>query len=151
MITLIDIQKAIEKLIKEALKGTDFSSIKPTPEDITESIPRPGIKVRLEGTENGKFNALCREKTVTVRIYFFAKDRNKYAIDNLKMQELLENAFLNDLIIEESFFIPINNVESVVTDGVLICSFDLYMVEELPDTDINEPMEDLNINIRKDA
>ena len=60
------------------------------------------------------------------------------------MQDLIENAFLDDLKIEEGFYIPVESVESEVTDTVLVCSFDLYAVELLPDTDASEPMEQLN-------
>lgn len=144
MLTLIDIQKAIEKNIKDALVNTEYSTIKPTAEDIIESIVRPGIKVRFEGSKNGLFNALCREKTLTVRIYFFAKDRYKYSIDNLKMQDILENAFIKEIVINNNYFY-IENVESEVVDSVLICSFDLYMIEELPNTDTSEPIESLNL------
>ena len=151
MITLMDLQKAIEKRIKEALKDTEFSMLEPLAEDITENFPRPSIKVRLESAGNGKFNAHCREKTVTVRNYFFAKDRNKYTIDNLEMQELLENAFLDDLEVKEGFFIPIEQVESEVVDTVLQCSFDLYIVELLPDNEENnaEIMDEININLNE--
>ena len=66
------------------------------------------------------------------------------------MQDLIENAFLDDLEVKEGFFIPAESVESEVTDGVLICSFDLYAVELLPDMDTSETMETLDINLRKE-
>lgn len=145
IITLIDITKAIETKIKNALIGTTFT-IKPTPEDVVEAIVRPAIKVRLEGSKNGKFNALCKEKNITVRIYFWAKDKNKYSIDNLKMQEILENAFLDDIEINENF-INIESLESEVSDSILICSFDLYFIEEIVYEDTSEPMEELFLNL----
>lgn len=148
MITLIDVTKAIETKIKNALVGTVFSTIKLTPEDVVESITRPAIKVRLEGSNNGKINALCKEKNITVRIYFWAKDKNKYSIDNLKMQEILENTFLDEIEVNE-YFINIENIESEVSDGVLICSFDLYFVEEIIYEDTSEPMEELNLNLEQ--
>lgn len=101
----------------------------------------------MENITNGKYNSLCKERSVTVRIYFFAPDRNKYSIPNLKMQEILENAFIDGLQVNESFFIDIEDVESEVVDGVLVCSFDLYYVEELPNTDTSEIMEILNLNL----
>lgn len=112
-------------------------------EDVSEPIIRPSIKVQIENCANGKFNAHNREKSLTCRVYFFAEDRYKYKIDNTKMQDILENAFLDDLQVKESFFIPIDNVESEVADTVLICSFDLYVIELIPDNDLSEPMEDL--------
>lgn len=110
---------------------------------MSEPIIRPSIKVQIENSTNGKFNAHNREKSLTCRVYFFAEDRYKYKIDNTKMQDILENAFLDDLQVKESFFIPIDNVESEVADTVLICSFDLYVIELIPDNDLSEPIEDL--------
>lgn len=147
MITLLEINKAIKEKIEQALIGTGFDAVPLLAEDIREPIVRPSLKVAIENSVNGKFNANCREKTLTVRVYFFAKDRNKYKIDNSKMQDILENAFLEDLKVTDNFYIPIQEVESTVTDTVLISSFDLYSVELLPDTDISEPMEQIDIKL----
>lgn len=147
MITLLEINKAINNKIKEALVGTDFKLVPIIAEDISEPIVRPSLKVAIENSTNGKFNANCREKNLTCRVYFFAKDRNKYKMDNSKMQDLIENAFLEDLKVAENFYIPIEEVESNVSDTVLICNFDLYSVELLPDTDTSELMESLNIKL----
>lgn len=150
MITLIQINQAINSRIEEALTGSEFSVVGIVPEDLSEPIIRPSIKVAIEDSTNGKFNSVCRERTLTCRVYFFAKDRYKYKLDNLMMRDLLENAFLDDLQVIEGFYIPIDNVTSEVSDTVLICSFDLYAIELLPETDANEPMENLNINLRKE-
>ncbi|HBM74715.1 MAG TPA: hypothetical protein DD429_04075 [Clostridiaceae bacterium] len=147
MVTLIEINKAINDRIKESKLGTEFNNVPIIPEDVSEPIIRPSIKVSIGYSSNGNFNAHCREKTLTCRVYFFARDRYKYKIDNLKMQDILENAFLNDLEIKEGFFIPVDNVESEVIDTVLVCSFDLYTVEELADTDTSELMETLELNL----
>ncbi|MDD2217955.1 MAG: hypothetical protein PHW03_05880 [Eubacteriales bacterium] len=144
MITLLQINKAINDRIKSALVGTDFSSAPIMAEDVSEPIIRPGLKVGIESSTNRKFNFKCREKNLTCSIYFFAKDRYKYKIDNAKMQEIIETAFLEDLEVEEGFYMPIETVESETADTVLVCSFDLYAVELLPDTDTSEPMEQLN-------
>lgn len=152
MITIIEINKAINNKIKTSIVDTEFSTVPLNPEDVTKII-RPSIKVAIENSTNGKFNSNCREKNLTCRVYFFAKDRYKYKTDNVKMQDLLENAFLDDIKVKEGFFIPIESVNSEVVDSVLVCSFDLYSIELLPEptiNDIGEPievMENLNINI----
>lgn len=147
MITLLEINKAINNKIKEALVGTAFTTVPLLAEDISEPIIRPSLKVTIDNSTNGKFNANCREKNLTCKVYFFAKDRYKYKIDNSKMQDLIENAFLDDLKVNDNFYIPIEEVESDVIDSVLIFSFHLYSIELLPDTDISEPMEDLDIKL----
>lgn len=151
MVTLLEINKAINNKIEEALANTDFKMVPIVASDILEPIARPSIKVQIENSNNGLFNSQCREKNLTIRVYFFASDRNKYKMENLKMQDLLENAFLEDLQISDSFYIPIEEVESEVIDTVLECSFELYTIELLPsndpDNDISEFMEELNLNM----
>lgn len=143
MLTVWELNKAVVDKIKTALADTNFSTVSMVGEDVLEPIERPSLKVCIEDSQNGKFNASCREKTITFRIYYFAKDRHEYKIENAEMQDILENAFLEDLEVTEGFFIPIESVDSEVSDTVLICSFDLYIVELLPDTDTSEPMEEL--------
>lgn len=150
MITLLALNKAVNDRIMQALVDTEFSTVNLVAEDVTEPIIRPSIKTNIESSTNGKYNSSCREKTLTCRVYFFAKDRYKYKIDNLKMQDLLENTFLDDLEVGENFYIPIENVNSEVSDTVLICSFDLHTIELLPDTDASELIETLNISLRKE-
>lgn len=151
MVTLLEINKSINDKIKAALVGTSFSTVPIIAEDLNEPIIRPSIKVQIESSTNGLFNSQCREKNITVRVYFFASDRNKYKIENAKMQDIIENAFLDDLEVKEGFFISIDEVESEVIDTVLESSFELYMVELLPekvsDTESNELMEELNLDI----
>lgn len=156
MVTLIEINKAINNKIKEALAGTDFNTVPLLAEDISEPIIRPSLKVAIENSTNGMFNANCREKNLTCRVYFFAKDRYKYKIDNSKMQDLMENAFLDGIKFNDNFYIPIEEVESEVVDSVLICSFDLYLVELIPEPTVSpigeliELMEELDFNLRRD-
>lgn len=145
MVTLLEINKAINNKIKNDLKGTEFSDVPLLAEDISEPIVRPSIKVSIENSINGKFNDNCRERTLTCRVYFFAKDRYKYKIDNSKMQDIIENCFLSGLNVLENFHIPINEVESEVLDTVLVSSFDLYSIETLEDTNEYENMEEMNI------
>ncbi|WMI80904.1 phage tail terminator family protein [Anaerotignum sp. MB30-C6] len=128
MLTLIEINKAINNTIKKALGFTDFKDVPLCPEDVTEPIIRPSIKVEMDSSKNGRLNSCMREKTLTIRVYFFASNLRKYKIENLKMQDVLENAFLDGLYVDGAY-IPIEEVESDVTDTVLICSFILYLAE----------------------
>lgn len=150
MITLLEINKAINDKIKQALIETEFDMVPIVAEDVSEPIIRPSIKVAIENSVNSRFNANCREKNLTCRVYFFAKDRHKYKLDNCKMQDIIENAFLDDLCVKDSFYISIIDVESEVSDTVLICSFNLYSVEEIDfSSSYDEPMEELNLEIEE--
>lgn len=152
---------AINNTIENALKNTEFEGIEVIPEDTkkalkkesddsTVSIIRPSFRVKIDNSKTGKFNSNNKERTLTVRVYFFAKDSKKYKIDNLKMQDMLENAFLEDVKVTDTFYMPIiseDGVTSDVVDTVLECSFDLYSIEEIVDTTEYEPMEELHLNL----
>lgn len=128
----MEITGAVNDTILAALVGADLSAVPLLASDVSEPIKRPSIKVMLEATSNGLFNAQCREKNLTYRIYFFAKDLNKYRMDNLKMQEILEGAFLDGLSVKGAH-IPIASIESTIADTVLVCTVELYAVELLPE------------------
>jgi len=151
MVTLLEINEAINEKIKVALVGTDLFAVPIVASDINEPIERPSLKVEFENTKNGLFNSQCREKTLKVRIYFFASDLRRYKFENLEMQELIETTFLDDLEVKEGYFISINEVNSETIDKVLTCSFDLYCLDILPsadpDNDTSETMDELNLNL----
>lgn len=150
MVDLLEINAAINKRIKETLKGTVFETVPFLDEDLQEGeIKRPSFKVMLEDSKAGKFNADLKESNTTVRIYFFAKDRYKPKIENLKVRNLINNAFLEDIKVNDSFYISIEEVEAVITDGVLVCSIDIPTLEEIPDNTEYEPLEELELNINQ--
>lgn len=142
MITLLEINKAINSKIENALLSTDFKNVKIVAQDLAEPVIRPCIKVEIESCKSSRL-AYFKEKSLICRIYYFASDRNKYKIENAKMGDILENAFLDDLKVKEGFLIPIDEVELYVTDTVLVCSFDLYTAELIPSIDTAEPMEQI--------
>ena len=151
MVTLNEINASVNQLIRESLQGTSFAAVPIIAEDVTEPINRPGLKVTIEGANHGNFNANCREKTLTCRVYFFAKDNTKYKLDNAMMQDILSNGLLGGLYIKPGLFVPVDSVDCEVTDTVLVCNFELYIVELLPEPGKNpagdaiEPMEELNM------
>lgn len=163
MITLKQINKAINKQIKSALVDTDFVDVPIISQDIKESLKndidgkvinviRPSIKVTLDASQTGKFNSQLKERTLTVRVYFFAKDRYKTKLDNLEMQDILENAFLEDIQITDTFYMSISedgDIQCTTTEGVLQVAFDLYSLEEIEDTKVYEPIENLHFNLKE--
>lgn len=103
----------------------------------------------METNKTGKLNYKNKERTLPIRVYFFAENRLKYRIDNLKMQDILENAFLEDVKVTDTFYMPIteNGIYSSIVDTVLEVSFDLYSIEEIEDTTEYEIMDELDINL----
>lgn len=142
MLTLLEMNVAINDTIKAALVGTDFESVPLQLEYESDIAIRPSIKVAIESLKTTKVNSNSREKTLTTRVYFFATDLYKYKADFSKMQALLENTLLDGLYVGETY-IPITGLDSEVIDATLKLSFDLYVVELLPDTETSELMENL--------
>lgn len=142
MLTLLQIDTAINEKIRKALAGTEFESIPLTFEDNAENLIRPSIKVVVDNLKIEKFNSNCREKTFTMSVSFFAKDIYKSNADISKMQELLESTLLDDIYVE-TICIPVSNLNSEMKDGNLKISFELYTSELIPDTDSSEIMESL--------
>lgn len=143
MITLVDISKSINKMIEGAVKDLFSYEVPIVAEELQEPIIRPSIKVIFDGISTGKFNSQYRERTLTCRVYFFAKNRYRPKIENMKIQETIENAFLEGIEIEPEFIVPIEKLEFKVSDSVLVCSLDINMIEILPDKDKSEIMENL--------
>ncbi|NOW07855.1 phage tail terminator family protein [Clostridium beijerinckii] len=161
MITLKQINKAINNTIKSALVKSEFKDIDIISLDSKEAfekesdgsyinVIRPSIKITFDTTHSGKFNSQLKERVLPVRIYFFAKDRNQTKSDNLSMQDLLENAFLEDVKVTDMFYMPIAEDEEIqcsTTDGVLQVTFELYSLEEIYDDSNLEPVEELKFNL----
>lgn len=145
--THLEINKAVNGRICTAKAGTEFEPVEFVAQDVTEPIVRPSLKVELEDGTVGLLNGCCAEKTLTVRIYFFARDRYRPKAENMRMRELLEQAFLDDLVLGTESVLP-EEFSSTVTDGVLVCSFDLYWTQLLPDRDNSPTMNDLYLNER---
>ena len=155
MITLLEINKAVNEKIKHALADSEFSSVPIIASDLSEPIVRPSLKVFLEDGTTGKFNSCMKERTLTVRVYFFATDLKKYKIENTKVQDLIENEFLTPLKVSDTFIVDIDEVEVNTTDTVLVCNFNIETLEDIPEIIIDdgidyEPMENLNLNIESE-
>ena len=155
MITLLEINKAINNKIEHALADSEFSSVPIIASDLSEPIVRPSLKVFLEDGTTGKFNSCMKERALTVRVYFFATDLKKYKIENTKVQDLIENEFLTPIKVTDTFYIDVDEVEANTSDTVLICSFNIETLEDIPEIIIDdgveyEMMENLNLSIESE-
>ena len=155
MITLLEINKAVNEKIKHALADSEFSSVPIIASELSEPIVRPSLKVFLEDGTTGKFNSCMKERALTVRVYFFATDLKKYKIENTKVQDLIENEFLTPIKVTDTFYIDVDEVEANTSDTVLICSFNIETLEDIPEIIIDdgveyEMMENLNLSIESE-
>ena len=155
MITLLELNKAINEKIIHALADSEFSTVPIIASDLSEPIVRPSLKVFLEDGTTGKFNSCMKERALTVRVYFFATDLKKYKIENTKVQDLIENEFLTPIKVTDTFYIDVDEVEANTSDTVLVCSFNIETLEDIPDIILDdgveyEMMENLNLSIESE-
>lgn len=141
MVGLKDIIKAINTKIKVNFPNIDIQST-----DIKEDFNRPCFYVEIDDNKANKLNPSSKEKTLTIRIYYFPKDRYENRIELLETQDTLENMFFEGLEVNQDFYISTldNDLNFTITDGVLQLSFDLYYVQLLDD-EYAEPLEELVI------
>lgn len=152
MISLLEINEAINDKITHAIKDTPFESVEIVASDLKEPTVRPSIKTVLSDGTTGKMNSRMKERTLHCMIYFFASDLIKYKIENTKVQDLIENEFLTPIKVTDTFYIDVDEVDSTISDTVLICSFDMKTLEDIPEIVIDdgieyEPMENLNLEM----
>ena len=152
MVTLLEINKAVNEKIEHALAGSEFENVPIIASDLSEPIVRPSLKIFLEDGNTGKFNSCMKERTLKIGVYFFATDLKRYKIENTKVQDLIENEFLTPLKVSDTFIVDIDEVESTISDTVLICSIERETLEDIPEIILDdgkeyEMMENLNLNI----
>ena len=73
MITLLEINKAINNKIEHALADSEFKTVPIIASDLSEPIVRPSLKVFLEDGTTGKFNSCM--KILTHFVSFYTKNK----------------------------------------------------------------------------
>lgn len=148
MINLITINAAINDYLENKLSNTSLKGVPIVAYDISEGFERPCMKVELESGALDTLNSNYLNRSLTVRIYFFATDIKKYKVENLKAQYAIEMALIQGIPTEHGH-IMIENIESTIVDTVLEITFEINLNFEHDfnsDKDL-EYMEDLEINI----
>ncbi|WP_427340647.1 phage tail terminator family protein [Caloranaerobacter sp. DY30410] len=140
MITLKDLKIAINSLI-----SSNFTA-EVTSRDIREGFKRPSFFVELDNIKKSPAGEDQINRELTVRIYYFPSSRYQYNVEILEVQEKLEEVFDTKLKVQDRYF-NIDEVESIVTDGVLQFYFDIRYEEgrEVSDAELAELMENLYI------
>ena len=145
MISLQAVNQAICALYQKALNaaGTGAELVA---EDVSKPIIRPSGKVELEDGTDARLLASGRERTVTFRLYYFAKDRDRPKLENLAVRDAVGAAFLDGLTVGDTYLGIDEGVSFTVTDGVLVCALDLTLTEPIPEAEA-DLMEELNLDL----
>ncbi|GIP17766.1 hypothetical protein J40TS1_34080 [Paenibacillus montaniterrae] len=148
MITLSQVMQAICHKLTHLMPEVPIQS-----NDIEEGFDRPSLFVEFVDVKTATSIGNQRERNIEVTIFYFPSDRYEYEIELLEKQETLEEAFRNPFVITESFYVFPDEVDSIVTDGVLQTSFSIYLLERA-DQDSgagSEMMEHLKVKVRKEG
>lgn len=156
MVSVLEINKKIIEHFKNEFKNTYFENVEISAQDVSEPIVRPSLKVILEAFNPTKFNKYLTQRSLTFRLYFFAKDFEKPKIDNLKMIDAIETGLLKDIKITDTFILSIveDETDFVETDGVLICTIVFETLEDIPQLIVDdgveyENMENLDLEMKE--
>lgn len=143
MISLQALNKAVCDQFRQALKisGTGAALMA---EDVRAPIVRPSGKVELEDSSDARLLHSGRERSVIFRLYYFAGDRHHPKMENQMVRQAIGEAFLEGLIVEDTYLGIDEGVSFTVTDGVLVATLALTLTEPLPEPE-GEPMENLII------
>ena len=143
--TLEAVNRAVCALYQQALDAAGTGA-KLVAEDVSKPIIRPSGKVELEDGTDARVLASGRERTVTFRLYYLAKDRDRPKLENLAVRDAVGEAFLDGITVENTYLGIDEGVSFTVTDGVLVASLELTLTEPVPEADA-EPMEELNLDL----
>ena len=143
--TLEAVNRAVCALYQQALDAAGTGA-KLVAEDVSKPIIRPSGMVELEDGRDARLLASGRERTVTFRLYYFAKDRDRPKLENLAVRDAVGAAFLDGLTVGDTYLGIDEGVSFTVTDGVLVCALDLTLTEPIPEAEA-DLMEELNLDL----
>lgn len=144
MITLETLNKAVCGLYQQALDAAATGAAL-SAEDVRSPIKRPSGKVELDDSSDGKLMAAGRERSVTFRLYYFATSGHAPKLENLAVRSAIGAAFLGGVPVGDTYFYLDNGVSFTVTDGVLVATIELDLVDGIEDAP-GETMETLTLN-----
>lgn len=146
MITIFDVNKSVNNTIKNIIKNVFDYDVPIVAEELKEPIQRPSLKIIIEDNKNGKLNYFFQQKNMTVYVYFFAKNETRSKFDNIKVQNAIEQTLLDGITINDMWF-DIEEVHFDNSDGILCCSFDLEIIEEIERKQTDDYMEELKTKL----
>ena len=137
--TLKEIALAINRQLKKAVPEIEIVT-----KDIEEGFDRPSFFVDFEQFGVHRISARQLERTVSVTIFFFPSDPYQYKLEMLDIQQRLEDAFNDELVINDETRLYMGEIESTKTDGVLQFSFEIaYTAIDYSEDDSIPDMEEL--------
>lgn len=138
-----DIQKAINLTLKKGLEGTRFQTVPIEPEDESEDIRRPSIRLVIETSYSREM--MLKIMNTSTEVFFYAEDSDRYTIDCLDFEEIIQNILLDGIQVNENLIQPLQ-VDCRTTKGVHITSFTISSVEVMKNDETLEEVEEISMN-----
>ncbi|WP_099192218.1 phage tail terminator family protein [Tepidibacter mesophilus] len=125
-----------------------YANTKITTPDKKEGLIRPSFLLKLDTDNSSDFMNDAKDKNMTVRIYYFSKDRNENYLENMDIQDELEELFLNQkLYLNDGSVLNILRLEFDTVDKVLHCSFELMLTDKYEKVDNTPIVENLDLQL----
>ena len=140
-----DIQKGINLALKKAIEGTRFSKVPIAPDDDSEDIRRPSIRLVIETSYSREMSLKIIDTSVDV--FFYAENSDRYIIDYLEFEDLMQNAFLFEgILIGEEIVIPLQ-IDCRTVRGVHTTSFTIQNIEIMNNDEKFEELEEISLGL----
>jgi len=142
MITLVDIKKSINQVLK-----ANFPTIKIYSSDTKEGFTRPSFFTSIIPISFNYDTTNFTSNKLMVVINYFSK--NETELENLRMADALKKAYGMTLKVKDRY-ITLREIKTDITDGVLQFKFDLNFFDGVEITkEEYEIMKQLNINLKE--
>ncbi len=136
MITLVDIKKSINQVLK-----ANFPDIKIYSSDTKEGFTRPAFFTSIiPVTSDYETTNFTSNKLMVVINYF---SENETELENIKMYDDIKKAFGMTLKVKQRSFL-LKNIRSEIVDEVLQFRFDLDFFADIEKIDNHESMKELH-------
>lgn len=141
MITLVDIKKSINQVLK-----TNFPDVKIYSSDTKEGFNRPAFFTQIVPLTSDYETVNYTSNRLMVAIQYFSESGTE--LENLKMDEDLRKAFGMTLKVNRRSFL-LRNIRSEIVDEVLQFRFDIDFYDGIAKPQEHEEATNLEISIKE--
>lgn len=141
MVTLVDLNKSINKVLK-----SQFSTIKRYSNDIEEGFKKPCFFTQIVPMTMDYETVNFTSNKLMIVINYFSKDEKEK--DHLQIDANLRRAFGMTLKVNQRSFL-LQNIRSERVDRVLQFRFDMNFFDGIEKQEIHELMDELDLEIKR--
>lgn len=132
--TLEELYEAINQQLQTIKTHEEFANVTVEDEDNSDEIVRPSVRVLISDFTTEKANTYGRTHSANPEIFYFSQDDNFSNEENVKMQTILEDLFIDGVWVGETLIEP-ERLEVQKEPGTLYCKLvgmahTTYNVEE---------------------